>query len=355
MSKLTYTRQLDKLIIGLLEDRYPILIQSNSKLFFEQKKNNGIYYAPIYDGKTREVYSHYARGIIRVRRNSKGEYHLIYKNPDVKYEVLGNNYQNSTEQVKIAYFISRSTTKEKIIKQIDTKDRLELWLQHKDYSYRIASCFLNGDKLLKQESDKKIITKSVFDIIYTIYQLHSELYEIIDRKWLRIANQFRQDKKFLFDSSFELFKDIICKIIDNEYNKFLLPQIPLRAKDKFNIYKLSQEVLSSIASDDLTPIQKQKLKREIQKLHILTAPKLSDNYWYRKTLDFLISENQKDCDIKYFFERRKNLTSKLFETMKSRKFPKPPNCMMIDGVIDEGSNWQSRNGQVNPARKPNKT
>lgn len=345
MSNLTYKRQINKLLIGFLESINPNLII--------------IYYSPTYNGMIRELSSHYARATIRVCRNSKGEYYPIYRNPVLECETLGNNSQNSTRAEKIAYTISTSNMKEKIIKQIDTEDRLKLWLDYKDYSYRIASCFLYGDKLLEQEFKEGIITNSVCDLTYTTYQTYYLFYKIIDRKWKKIKNIFSPNKKFSFNSSVELFEEIICKNLENDYSKCLLPQVKLRAKDKFKTYDLYKELSPFIDSDsDLdfpNHTKKQNYLTKKQKLDGLTAPKLSNEYWHRKIINFLYSEKSKDSEIKYFFKRRKELGSELFKTMRSRKFPKPPDCTMINGVIYKGSHWRSINRQVNPARKPNKS
>ena len=49
MSILTYIRYFDELVVGLSEVTNLNSVEGNSQLFFEQqKKNNSIYYAPIY-------------------------------------------------------------------------------------------------------------------------------------------------------------------------------------------------------------------------------------------------------------------------------------------------------------------
>ncbi|MGL6341894.1 MAG: hypothetical protein ACRC80_22465 [Waterburya sp.] len=297
--------------------------------------------------------SSYAQAIVEIREPSNGKFYIDYRHAQIDFCHFNAPDNNSSCREKIADFICNSTTD--YSEEINTQDRLILWLEHKDYIYRLASCFLNRKKLLKEEYNNGGITKSVLQIMEKYYETYYSLFKIIDHKWEKIRNNFKNNKNFLFNSSLELFQEIIKSFIDDEYKKFLEPQIQLKAKENISVYKLYKEVSSYNFLEELTPIEEKTRLRKIRKLRNFTRPNQHTKYWYKEIIDFFILEAQKDQDIKNYILSRNKLASNIFEIIENRKFKKPANYIMRSGVLYKSSDWQSAEGKICKARRNNKT
>ena len=355
MSSLPAIKYVDEICLSLWEIQKAINPTSNTseeQIIIDQSKSN-IYYTPFrLNENYQKVHSHYVSAYIRVHKLPNGEECINYRNPIILYTGSFKFAENSRENdKKIADFICHSIL-DFAIESIDTKARLEMWMLQKDNSYRLASCFVAGKKILEEDYQQGLLTKEEVEVVYLDYQYFYKLYKLIDDKWWKIKDEFKQDKRFLFNSSLELFQEIILVYLDNDYKLFLKPDSKHDKKTNKKIYSLLKEIESLSSKSSRKP---HSYKNKIKRLQQLMNPYRQTNYWLEKIIELCQKEAKEDQYIKKYIADTNALTIRKFQIMQGRKFKKFPTRTMIDGVFYPYVAWKDHKGEIRRARNSNKS
>ena len=274
----------------------------------------------------------------RIRNNTEFcEY--SYVNPLIYNFELGSNSAEASDEEKIAFFLSVLILKP-LEEQLDSKEKLILFLSYKNYAYRLALCFLNSKDRIKTRLN--YITSIETEIIYQEYELIQNLFELIIAKWKNIKNLNLKSDGYKLNLPINLLFKIIQNYFEEKY------------KEEIDIIKLNNN--RQLECEDII---------YFRDLEDILIEKFKENYFKNidsdKILEKYIAKNKKIVlqKNKYIKSSERNkqfsIEPKIFGDKPYIKFPQNEITSAINDTVykagTSGNNfWQSNSGNFRGGR-----